>query len=119
MAFAPNRKFSPTDTALAPSFSISTCSMKSSALRFENSLSKGITTSSSTPSPSITSRFTFGRHDQLRRRLGWMTVSGMRIEGQHRVGVVDHGLVAQVDAVEGPDRDVAVATGLGVRELVT
>ena len=32
--------------------------MNSSAVSFENSLSNGITTSSSTPRPSITSRFT-------------------------------------------------------------
>ena len=37
----------------------------------------------------------------------------MRIEGQHRVRLVDHRLVAEVDAVEGADRDAARAR-LGV-----
>ena len=87
--------------------------MNSSAVCLENSLSNGITTSSSTPSPSITSRFTVGGHDQLRRGLGVDDAHRVRVEGEHGVGVLDHGLVAQVDAVEGPDRDVAVAR-LGV-----
>ncbi len=37
----------------------------------------------------------------------------MGIEGEDRVGVVDHRLVAAMDAVEGADRDVAGAR-LGV-----
>jgi hypothetical protein len=36
----------------------------------------------------------------------------VRVESEHRVGVIDHRLVAAVDAVEGADRDV---TGTGLR----
>ena len=51
--------------------------MNSSALRWANSSSKGITTSSRTPSPSITSRFTpngmisFGSAAGCRISSGW------------------------------------------------
>ena len=55
-------------------------------------------------------------HDQLRRRLGMDHLERVRVEGEHGVGVVDHRLVAEVDAVEDPDRDVAVAR-LGVGQL--
>ena len=50
--------------------------MKSSALRFENSLSNGITTSSWTPSPSITSRLTLNGMISFGAASGWITVSG-------------------------------------------
>ena len=56
-------------------------------------------------------------HDQLRRRLGMDHGQGMGIEGEHGVGIVDHGLVAEVDAVEGADRDVPISR-LGVGQLV-
>ena len=39
----------------------------------------------------------------------------MRVEGEDGVGALDHRLVAEVDAVEGPDRDRARAR-LGVRQ---
>src|SRR6201994_1586255 len=57
-ALAPKWKFSPIATRRAPSLPISASSMNSSALRWENSPSKRITTISSTPSPSSTSRLT-------------------------------------------------------------
>src|ERR1700761_1193589 len=57
-ALAPKWKFSPIATRRAPSLPISAWSMNSSALRWENSSSKRITTISSTPSPSSTSRLT-------------------------------------------------------------
>ena len=54
------------------------------------------------------------RHDQLRRRLGVDHAQRVRLEGEHRVGALDHLAVADVDAVEGADRDLARAPlGLG------
>ena len=76
-----------------------------------NSLSNGMTTSSSTPSPSMTSRFTSKGMISFGAASGLITLSGMRVEGQHRVRLVDHGLMALVDAVEDADRHVAVARG--------
>ena len=93
--------------------------MKSSALRFENSLSNGITTSSLDPEPVDHVALDLERHDQLRRRLGVDHRQRVGLERQHRVGVVDHGLVAEVDAVEGPDRDVPVAPGSASGSWVT
>ena len=46
-------------------------------------------------------------HDQLRQRRRVQDLQRVRVEGEDGVGVVDHRLVAEVDAVEGPDRDVA------------
>ena len=38
----------------------------------------------------------------------------VRLEGEHRVGAVDHLTVPHVDAVEGPDGDVPrAALGIG------
>ena len=48
-------------------------------------------------------------HDQLRQRRRVEDFQGVGIEGEDRVGGVDHLPVAQVDAVEGADRDVAGA----------
>ena len=81
----------------------------------EKSSSKWITTSSSTPSPSITSRLmsngmiSFGAASRVddAERVG--------LEREHRVGPADHLPVTDVDAVEGPDRDVARAP-FGLRE---
>ena len=50
--------------------------MKSSAVRCANSSSKGITTSSSTPSPSITSRLTSKGMISFGSASGWRTSSG-------------------------------------------
>ena len=72
-----------------------------------NSRSKGITTSSRTPRPSITSRFTPKGMISFGSAAGCRISSGCGIEGEDGVGVVDHRLVAAVDAVEGADRDVA------------
>ena len=116
LALAPKRKFSPTETRSAPSFSIRTCSMKSSAAAVANSSSKGITTSSSTPSPSITSRLTAKGMISFGSAAGCRISERVRVEGEDGVGVVDHRLVAEVDAVEGADRDVARARlGVGQR----
>ena len=46
-------------------------------------------------------------HDQLRRRRRVQDFERVRVEGEDRVGALDHRLVAEVDAVEGADRDVA------------
>ena len=56
------------------------------------------------------------RHDQLRRRLGVDHAQRVRLEGEHGVGALDHLAVADVDAVEGADRDLARARlGVGQR----
>ena len=55
-ALAPKRKFSPIETCVAPSLPTRMSSMNSSAGICENALSNGITTSSETPRPAITSR---------------------------------------------------------------
>ena len=81
----------------------------SSAGIVENSLSNGITTSSSTPRPSITSRLTSNGMISFGARLRVQDLERVRLEGEHRVGPVDHRPVADVDAVEGADRDVARA----------
>ena len=54
------------------------------------------------------------RHDQLGRRLGVDDAQRVRLEREDRVGPIDHLPVADMDAVEGADRDVARAA-LGVR----
>src|SRR5204863_7374595 len=51
------------------------------------------------------------RHEQLGQRVGADHRQGMRVEGQHGVGVVDHRPVAEVHAVEGPDGDPPPAVG--------
>ena len=76
LAFAPKRKFSPTETLRAPSCSTRIREMNSSAGIFMNSLSNGITTSSSTPSPSITSRFTSKGMISFGAASGLITLSG-------------------------------------------
>src|ERR1700733_3688132 len=55
------------------------------------------------------------RHDQLRQRRRVQDLERVRVEGEDGVGIVDHRLMAKVDAVEGADRDVAGAR-LGVGE---
>ena len=49
------------------------------------------------------------RVDQLRRLLGLQHFERVRLEGEHGVDALDHRAVAEVDAVEGADRDVAGA----------
>ena len=83
--------------------------MKSSAVRCENSSSKGMTTSSSTPRPVDHVALHRERVDQLRRRRRAQHLERVRLEGEHGVGALDHRPVAEVDAVEGADRDVAGA----------
>ena len=46
-------------------------------------------------------------HDQLRQRRRVQDLERVRLEGEDGVGALDHRLVAEVDAVEGADRDVA------------
>ena len=72
----------------------------------ENPWSKGITTSSVDPQPLDHVTLDLEGHDQLRRRIRVQNADRMRLEGQHRVGSVDHQAMPDVDAVEGPDRDV-------------
>ena len=117
LALAPKRKFSPTETCLASSFArAGRASMNSSALCFATSSSKGMTTSSSTPSPSITSRLTAKGMISFGSRRRMQDLERVRVEGEDGVGAVDHRLVAEVDAVEGADRDVARARlGVGQR----
>jgi len=56
------------------------------------------------------------RHDQLRRRRRVQDFNRVGVEGEDRIGAVDHRLVAEVDAVEGADRDPARAwLGVGQR----
>ena len=118
-ALAPKRKFSPTETRSAPSRSIRTCSMKSSARAAGRTRGRrGSRPAPRTPSPSITSRLTANGHDQLRQRRRVQDLERVGLEGEDGVGVVDHRLVAEVDAVEGADRDVARAR-LGVGSEVT
>ena len=53
------------------------------------------------------------RHDQLRQRRRVEDLERVRLEGEDGVGALDHLPVADVDAVEGADRDLA-RPGLGV-----
>src|SRR5687768_13042424 len=76
LAFAPKRKFSPTETSTAPSLPASTSVQKASGSTEANSSSKGITISSSTPSPSITSRLTANGMINFGTASGWITVIG-------------------------------------------
>ena len=90
--------------------------MKSSALRWANSSSKGITTSSSHPEALDHVALDLEGHDQLRQRRRVEDLERVRVEGEDGVGAVDHRLVAAVDAVEGADRDVArPRLGIGQR----
>ena len=106
LRLAPKRKFSPTETRLAPEPLDQDPLQNSSASIVENSLSNGITTSSETPSPSITSRLISNGMISFGAASGWITRERMRLEGEHRVGALDHLPVADVDAVEGADRDL-------------
>ena len=107
LALAPKRKFSPTETCSAPSRSISTSSMNSSALRWANSLVEGdhdqLVDAEALDHVALDPE----GHDQLRQRRRVEDLQRVGIEGEHGVGAVDHRLVAAVDAVEGADRDVA------------
>ena len=115
-ALAPKRKFSPTETLLAPS-------------RFDQDLRDELLGGDLhellverdhhqllDPEPVDDVALHVERHDQLRRRIGVDHAERMRVEGEDGVRVVDHRLVALVDAVEDADRDVPVAR-LGVGEL--
>ena len=72
----PKRKFSPTETRSRPSVSIRIREQNSSASIVENSWSNGITTSSSTPRPSITSRLISNGMISFGAASGWITLSG-------------------------------------------
>ena len=78
----------------------------SSAVREAKSRSKGITTSSLTPSPAITSRLIWltGSHHELGSCVGVDHRLRVRIEGEDGVVAPDHLPVSDMDAVEGPDR---------------
>ena len=107
----------PPTTRWAPSVPTSTSSTNASALCVRrSSRSKGITTSSSTPSAAISSALRREVGEQLGRRLG---ADHRRAGAGSNVSTVsapgDHLAVAEVDAVEGPDGDAARAR-LGVGE---
>ena len=76
LAFLPKRKFSPTETRVAPSVSIRIREQNSSASISRNSWSKGMITSSSTPRPSITSRLISNGMISFGAASGWITLSG-------------------------------------------
>ena len=116
MAFAPNRKFSPTETFFAPSCWIRICVDEVLSGDLRELLVEGDDDQLLDPEAVDHVALDLERHDQLRGRLGVDHRQRMGVEGQDGVGVVDHRLVAEVDAVEGPDRDVPVA-GLGVGQL--
>ena len=118
-ALAPKRKFSPTETFLGPETLDEHPGSRSPRPRSRRiRWSNGITTSSSTPRPSITSRLISNGMISFGAASGCEHPHRVRLEREHRVGVVDHLAVAEVDAVEGPDRDVAIAA-LGVGSWVT
>ena len=89
--------------------------MKSSALRWANSLVEG--DHDQLLDPEALDHVALDRegHDQLRQRRRVQDLERVRLEGEHRVGALDHRLVAEVDAVEGADRDLARAR-LGVAQ---
>ena len=108
-ALAPKRKFSPTETLSAPSREISTSSMKLSALRVANSSVEGDDDELGDPQAVDQVPLDAERGDQLRQRRGVQDLERVGLEGEHGVRPLDHRLVADVDAVEGPDRDPARA----------
>ena len=71
--------------------------------------SKGITISSCTPSAAISSAFISRGVSSLGACWGATTAHGVRFEGEHAVRAFDHLAVAEVHAVEGADRDLALA----------
>ena len=115
----PKRKFSPTDTCVAPSCSTSTWSMNSCGVCAANAPSNGITTSSSTPSAGDQVGLLLERGQQLRRRLGRDDRARVRLERQHGVGAADHLAVAEVHAVELADRQRGAAVGVASGSQVT
>ena len=84
--------------------------MNSCALRAANSASKGITISSCTPSAAISSALRSSVVSSFGRVLGGDHRDRVRIEREHAVGAADHLAVAEVHAVEGADRDTALAS---------
>ena len=115
-ALRPNRKFSPTATSLALSCSIRIRSQNSSASIDEKLSSNGITTSSSTPSPSITSRLMSNGMISFGAASGWITLRGWGSNVSTVSASAITARCADVDAVEGADRDPP-RPGLGVGEL--
>ena len=105
----PKRKFSPTDTQVAPSRAISSWSMNSCAVCAIRSPSNGITISSSTPEAGDQVGLLLERGEQLGRGLRRHDRARVRLEGQHAVGAGDHGAVADVHAVELAHGEPALA----------
>ncbi len=103
----PKRKFSPTDTRSAPSWSTSTRSTNSCGDWAANDPSKGITTSSETPSSAISVGLRGERGQELGRRVRSDDRARVRLEGEHGVGAADDLAVAEVDTVELADREIA------------
>ena len=111
----PKRKFSPTETCVAPSCSISTSWTNSSAdfdgeVAVERDRDELVHAE-----PGDQVALDRGRVEQLRQRLRRDDAERMRVEREHRVAAPDYLAVAEVDAVERPDRDLARAR-LGVRQ---
>ena len=111
----PKRKFSPTETHVAPSRSISSWSMNSCAVCAMRSPSNGITISSSTPSAAIRSAFCSSVVSSFGADCGRDHGARVRLEGEHAVGAGDHLAVADVHAVELAHREAALP-GRRIRE---
>ena len=88
--------------------------MKSSALRCANAASNGITTSSSTPSSATSCALRSSAVSSFGAASGLIDGERVRLERQHGVAALDHGAMAEMDAVELADGD-APRTLLNVR----
>ena len=103
----PKRKFSPTETWVAPRRATSSWSMNSCAVCDMRSPSNGITISSSTPSAAIRSAFCSSVVSSLGADCRRDHRARVRFERQDAVGTGDHLAVAGVHAVELAHREAA------------
>ena len=116
LALAPKRKFSPTETCSAPSLLDQDLLDEFLGAALGELLVEGDHDQLLDAEPLDHVALDPEGHDQLRQRRRVQDLERVGVEGEHGVGVVDHRLVAEVDAVEGPDRDVARARlGVGQR----
>ena len=104
-ALWPKRKFSPTDTCVAPSAPTSTSSMNCCAVRAAKSRSNGTTTSSCTPSDSTSAALRCRSVSSRGAAPGATTAVGCGSNVSDRVGARDDLAMAEVHAVERPDGD--------------
>ena len=115
-ALAPKRKFSPTETRSAPSRLDQDVLDEVLGGTGGELLVEGDHDQLAHAEPLDHVALDREGHDQLRQRRRVEDLERVRVEGEHRVGALDHRLVAAVDAVEGADRDVARARlGVGQR----